>query len=824
MASLDLPYRCPRCGEHKRFRSLSSLRAHLEYSHTYETLYILSKTNSICDGAAAAAAAAAAASGFPLAPEPAALLAVPGARREVFESTSFQGKEQAAGPSPAAPHLLHHHHHHAPLAHFPGDLVPASLPCEELAEPGLVPAAAARYALREIEIPLGELFARKSVASSACSTPPPGPGPGPCPGPASASPASPSPADVAYEEGLARLKIRALEKLEVDRRLERLSEEVEQKIAGQVGRLQAELERKAAELETARQESARLGREKEELEERASELSRQVDVSVELLASLKQDLVHKEQELSRKQQEVVQIDQFLKETAAREASAKLRLQQFIEELLERADRAERQLQVISSSCGSTPSASLGRGGGGGGAGPNARGPGRMREHHAGPAVPSTYAVSRHGSSPSTGASSRVPAASQSSGCYDSDSLELPRPEEGAPEDSGPGGLGTRAQATNGGSERSQPPRSSGLRRQAIQNWQRRPRRHSTEGEEGDVSDVGSRTTESEAEGPLDAPRPGPAMAGPLSSCRLSARPEGGSGRGRRAERGSPSRSNEVISPEILKMRAALFCIFTYLDTRTLLHAAEVCRDWRFVARHPAVWTRVLLENARVCSKFLAMLAQWCTQAHSLTLQNLKPRQRGKKESKEEYARSTRSATDPVGHEVIWALGAGCREIVSLQVAPLHPCQQPTRFSNRCLQMIGRCWPHLRALGVGGAGCGVQGLASLARNCMRLQVLELDHVSEITQEVAAEVCREGLKGLEMLVLTATPVTPKALLHFNSICRNLKSIVVQIGIADYFKEPSSPEAQKLFEDMVTKLQALRRRPGFSKILHIKVEGGC
>ena len=66
---------------------------------------------------------------------------------------------------------------------------------------------------------------------------------------------------------------------------------------------------------------------------------------------------------------------------------------------------------------------------------------------------------------------------------------------------------------------------------------------------------------------------------------------------------SPSRSNsEVISPEILKMRAALFCIFTYLDTKTLLRAAEVCRDWRFVARHPAVWTRVLLENARISSK------------------------------------------------------------------------------------------------------------------------------------------------------------------------------------------------------------------------------
>lgn len=50
------------------------------------------------------------------------------------------------------------------------------------------------------------------------------------------------------------------------------------------------------------------------------------------------------------------------------------------------------------------------------------------------------------------------------------------------------------------------------------------------------------------------------------------------------------------------MRAALFCIFTYLDTKTLLRAAEVCRDWKFVARHPAVWTRVLLENARISSK------------------------------------------------------------------------------------------------------------------------------------------------------------------------------------------------------------------------------
>ncbi|XP_063781449.1 F-box only protein 41 [Pseudophryne corroboree] len=815
MASLDLPYRCPRCGEHKRFRSLSSLRAHLEYNHTYETLYVLSKTNSICDATV-----------FPLTSEDALITSAH--HRDVFESTSFQGKEQR----------------------FTRDLVPAEDPSP----------ASSRYT-QDVEIPLGEIFTKTTMTSH--STPPAA---------VAAAAAASAAVDAAYEEGLARLKVRAFEKLEVDKRLEKLTEEVEQKIATQVGRLQVELERKSTELEKAKQESVRLGMEKQELEDRASELTRQVDVSVEMLASLKQDLVQKEQELTKKQQEVVEIDLFLKETASREANAKVRLQQFIEELLDRADRAEKQLQIISS-CGSTPNGSLGRCSVPGYKVQENRiqGPRQRADRHqgSGSATRGSYPVSNQRSSSCIGVPGRVKTVSQSSGCYDSDGPEQVAVDDCMESQTYPGN-------NHGGdsSFESNNNRSSGLRRQAIQNWHRRPYRNSTEGEEGDISDVGSRTTESEAEvweqesiGSAD-----------LSTNRSSGgcRPKGRcDGRMLRPEKGSPSRTNEVISPEILKMRAALFCIFTYLDTKTLLRAAEVSRDWKFVARHPAVWTRVFLENARITPKFLVTLSQWCTQTHSLTLQNLKPRQRGKKETKEEYMKSTRgclesglesllkatggnllilrishcpniltdrslwlascycrslqavtyrSPTDPVGHEVIWALGAGCRDIISLQVAPLHPCQQPTRFSNRCLQMIGRCWPHLRALGVGGAGCGVQGLSSLARNCMRLQVLELDHVTEINQEVAAEVCREGLKGLEMLVLTSTPVTPKALLHFNSVCRNLKSIVVQVGIADYFKDPSSTEARKLFEEMVNKLQALKKRPGFSKILHIKVEEGC
>uniref|UniRef100_A0A4W6C1P2 F-box protein 41 n=1 Tax=Lates calcarifer TaxID=8187 RepID=A0A4W6C1P2_LATCA len=800
MASLDLPYRCPRCGEHKRFRSLSSLRAHLEYNHTYETLYVLSKSNSVCDAAAL----------LPLVAEGALL--TPANNNDPFE----------------------------PLR--PSALKERRFPCRELPcadDLSLTPAnsnTAARY-IPNVEFPLGEIFMKKAMTSTD-----PGPHGNPSTAVAVAANVAASAVEAAYEEGLARLKARAFERLELDERLEKLSEEVEQKIAARVGRLQAELERKSSELERAKQESERLSQEKQDLEDKASELSRQVDVSVEMLANLKQDLVNKEAELNHKQQEVAQIDQFLQETAAREANAKVRLQQFIEELLDRADRAEKQLQIISS-CGTTPNGSLGRC-----SLQASKGNGRQRNSSLSGSTRGMYQVSDRRSSPSTGASGRIKSVSQGSGGYDSDSVEM-HPMEDCPEAQyyhmqcrlGEGAYERSPGCGGGGGSR-----NWGLRKQAIQNWQRRPYRNSTEGEEGDVSDVGSRTTESEVEMWEQERR---AVA--ESSRRRS---EGIYSKPCRHEK-SPSKSNEVISPEILKMRAALFCIFTYLDTKTLLRAAEVCRDWKFVARHPAVWTRVLLENARISSKFLSTLSQWCTQTHSLILQNLKPRQRGKKETKEDYLKSTRgcleegleallkatgsnllilkishcpnlltdrslwlascycralqavtyrSATDPVGQEVIWALGAGCRDIISLQVAPLHPCQQPARFSNRCLQTIGRCWPHLRALGVGGAGCGIQGLASLARNCMRLQVLELDHVSEINQEVAAEVCREGLKGLEMLVLTSTPVTPKALLHFNSVCRNLKSIVVQIGIEDYFEDPNSPEARKLFDEMVNKLQ--------------------
>ena len=181
MASLDLPYRCPRCGEHKRFRSLSSLRAHLEYNHTYETLYVLSKSNSVCDAAAL----------LPLVAEGALL--TPANNNDPFDLRASGFKERPFRE-----------------LHGPDEL-------------GLVPGhsnAAARY-VPNLEFPLGDIFVKKAMTSSDQ-----GSHGNPGTAVAVAANVAASAVEAAYEEGLARLKARAFERLDLDERLEKLSEEV----------------------------------------------------------------------------------------------------------------------------------------------------------------------------------------------------------------------------------------------------------------------------------------------------------------------------------------------------------------------------------------------------------------------------------------------------------------------------------------------------------------------------------------------------------------------------------------------------------------------
>ncbi|XP_078659810.1 uncharacterized protein LOC144904653 [Branchiostoma floridae x Branchiostoma belcheri] len=338
-----------------------------------------------------------------------------------------------------------------------------------------------------------------------------------------------------------------------------------------------------------------------------------------------------------------------------------------------------------------------------------------------------------------------------------------------------------------------------------------------------------------------------------------------------SRRSSRKRSRKRQQAELARRRQdALSLAFCYLDTKSLCACSMVCREWTLLSRQPALWRHVHLERARVGSKFLQTIARWCTELQVLTMQNLRPRKRREGENKKEYFHKTRgslepglerllsatkqnllslrisncgniltdralwlaschsrllrdvmykSESDPVGQEVIWALGAGCREITALRLAPMFPCQQPQRFNDRCLQMIGQCWPMMQQLTVGGVGITGKGLSTIAGNCPRLQVLELDHMLEITEAFAVEMCRSGLKGLRVLEFSFTPVSPQALMHFNSSCPNLRAINVHISISDYFEDVENEDIQELYKDVVVKLKQLKKRPGFAGLLHIK-----
>uniref|UniRef100_A0A1A7WPP8 Uncharacterized protein n=1 Tax=Iconisemion striatum TaxID=60296 RepID=A0A1A7WPP8_9TELE len=682
-SSSDLPYFCPRCGDEFRFSCVPELRAHLVSRHTYETLLVLSQARARSS-------------------RPGALLPLPG-------PSVSQKKCSSLGMDP---HSL-----------------PLPLACLDLAS-----SSASIQMIREVFSPPDQL---RLVPPGDMST-------------ALALPVSLDldfglPVQIGLEERLG---------LGLDHKIARTFAEVEERVNRRMGRLKAELQKKEAELERERQDMERLRSEKQKVEERATDLSSQVSAAADMMEQLKDHLKDKENELSERQQDMADIELFLRKTAEKEAEAKSRLQVFIETLLERADQAERQLLLLSHQHNDLHYADLythsqvyspvpGRSGRSLDGSIDDNISNKMQEtignrrsysisgsYRLGEQLPSHHHYS--------GLTDQMRTLSLESGVWDRE------------------GRLVHLQPTHYAPSWSQPERVWMGDEEWGTTWSRRNlRHHSTEEEEEELGEELEEEQEESLWSSADIRRllyarthtPGSDTPSSISS--------------------TPSHhhDNRQLGADTLRMRAGLFCILPYLDVHSLLRAAEVCSDWRFVARHPAVWIRLQLENARVSSEFLTTLSQWCTQTQSVVLNNLKPRSRRAEETREDYHKNTRgsaeagveallrsaggsllqlsvsqcphiltdrtlwlvscynrnlqtlvyrSSSDPVGHEVLWALGAGCRNISSLQVAPVHPCQQATRFGNRCLQTIGRCWPRLLSLSVGGASCSTQGLVAVGQ--------------------------------------------------------------------------------------------------------------
>ncbi|CAL8258997.1 unnamed protein product [Lota lota] len=87
-----------------------------------------------------------------------------------------------------------------------------------------------------------------------------------------------------------------------------------------------------------------LARERQQAAERQRSLSRQVDVAVMVIAALREQLNASENRLEQREREALSIQSFLAAAARQEASGRLRVQRFIETLLERIALAERLVQ------------------------------------------------------------------------------------------------------------------------------------------------------------------------------------------------------------------------------------------------------------------------------------------------------------------------------------------------------------------------------------------------------------------------------------------------------------------------------------------------
>ncbi|XP_034465635.1 protein ZNF365 isoform X1 [Hippoglossus hippoglossus] len=130
----------------------------------------------------------------------------------------------------------------------------------------------------------------------------------------------------------------------VRRRLASILRAADSTMQRQLAKVSTELAQTDTELLCERAHSQHLAQERQEVAERERSLSRQVDVAVMVIAALREQLNASENELERREREVITIQKFLEAAARQETSGKVRIQRFIEDLLRRIALAERLVE------------------------------------------------------------------------------------------------------------------------------------------------------------------------------------------------------------------------------------------------------------------------------------------------------------------------------------------------------------------------------------------------------------------------------------------------------------------------------------------------
>uniref|UniRef100_UPI0037E715F4 protein ZNF365 n=1 Tax=Semicossyphus pulcher TaxID=241346 RepID=UPI0037E715F4 len=340
VTSCDLPFRCPRCGEQERFCSLASLRAHLEFRHSYRSPDVttsgFSITGKLPDPLTAAI--------------PWHDMSLPTRRGQ--HSTGRPPHARSLSDSRDSGYL---HSYRSVRRRTQSVGVGTQADEEEDDEDEEEGGTEDEDVGEEEEDDEGEerdggrneedmkMSTRKSEAGHHHLNHHHLPFPPPAPLGPSLDPDLDLDLGLVEQNSYSGLETAAASAA-VRRRLASILRAADSTMQRRLAKVSTELAQTDTELLCERAHSQHLAQERQEVADRERSLSRQVDVAVMVIAALREQLNASENELERREREVITIQKFLEAAARQETCGKVRIQQFIENLLRRIALAERLVE------------------------------------------------------------------------------------------------------------------------------------------------------------------------------------------------------------------------------------------------------------------------------------------------------------------------------------------------------------------------------------------------------------------------------------------------------------------------------------------------
>uniref|UniRef100_A0A3P9HBF6 FBX41/ZN365 C2H2-type zinc finger domain-containing protein n=1 Tax=Oryzias latipes TaxID=8090 RepID=A0A3P9HBF6_ORYLA len=326
VSSCKLPFRCPRCGEQERFCSLASLRAHLEYRHSYRSPDVTSGSFSITGKL----------------PDP-LTAAIPWHEM----SLPTRRGQQSTGRAPHVRSLSdsrdsgYFHSYSSARRRTQSVGVGTQEEEDEEEEAGSEDEEDddehdGKGKNENFRLSTRRLEACRHISHQQHL-------PFPLPAPLSPPPELLPDLDLMEQSPFSGLQAAAASAA-VRRRLASMLRAADSTMQRRLARLSTELAQTDTELLCERAHSQHLALERQEVADRERSLSQQVDVAVMVIAALKEQLNASENELERREREVSTIQKFLDAAVRQETSGKVRIQEFIENLLTRIALTERLVE------------------------------------------------------------------------------------------------------------------------------------------------------------------------------------------------------------------------------------------------------------------------------------------------------------------------------------------------------------------------------------------------------------------------------------------------------------------------------------------------